>query len=416
MDTFRDRIYGLQSASDEMPSPVVLKLFNSRMDEWRQRWCPVPGEPIANNLLFYFYSSKLFLNTFPLHTMLRNGDASDDPECVSLTISSAKAILDLGHKYAELGVLRHCPDVNFLLLLYAAVFLIKVKASNTRFSSLVDTEELQHLLVQAINDCQAATCSQKHAAATCMIMLRALFASWRAMRSNAAAAAAASAANGNFQGMGSMAGGPMMGVVQQQHHHSSPHPHHSSSHHQGMGGTPQTERGEFSFPMQPSLTGTLANAPSPYIPPSSPFGFGRAGTAGHGGGGGSATMGSQSGTHTPSGTYGNAFGNADPLDSFLTDTHFFNSVLVSQGQDGFFSWNEATDSALELELPDFTGGSSASTGMVASASGPAPDPPAIGPSTGIASSTATGASNGAPSTQQPHPNGGGSSSVKNGAH
>lgn len=76
MDTFRDRIYGLSSASDEMPSPVVLKvrfrgvvdgqrsadlattqLFNSRMDEWRQRWCPVAGEPIANNLLFYFCAS-----------------------------------------------------------------------------------------------------------------------------------------------------------------------------------------------------------------------------------------------------------------------------------------------------------------------------------------------------------------------
>lgn len=26
MDTFRDRIYGLSSASDEMPSPVVLKV------------------------------------------------------------------------------------------------------------------------------------------------------------------------------------------------------------------------------------------------------------------------------------------------------------------------------------------------------------------------------------------------------
>ena len=69
-------------------------------------------------------SSKLFLNTFPLHTMLRNGDAIDDPACVSTTINSAKAILDLGHKYAELGVLRHCPDVNFLLLLYAAYVLV----------------------------------------------------------------------------------------------------------------------------------------------------------------------------------------------------------------------------------------------------------------------------------------------------
>jgi hypothetical protein len=81
MDTFRDRIYGLSSASDEMPSPVVLKvsealsfqpcdnadaelnhqLFNSRMDEWRQRWCPVAGEPIANNLLFYFCTYSLYI-------------------------------------------------------------------------------------------------------------------------------------------------------------------------------------------------------------------------------------------------------------------------------------------------------------------------------------------------------------------
>lgn len=126
-------------------------------------------------------SSKLFLNTFPLHTMLRSGDAVDDPECVSTTISAAKAILDLGHKYAELGVLRHCPDVNFLLLLYAAVFLIKVKASNTRFAQLVDSDELQGLMLQSISDCQAATCSSKHAASTCMIMLRALFSSWKAM-------------------------------------------------------------------------------------------------------------------------------------------------------------------------------------------------------------------------------------------
>lgn len=29
MDTFRDRIYGLSSASDEMPSPVVLKVGSS---------------------------------------------------------------------------------------------------------------------------------------------------------------------------------------------------------------------------------------------------------------------------------------------------------------------------------------------------------------------------------------------------
>ena len=104
------------------------------------RWCPMPGEPIANNLLFYFCkfpstacgqdlftrltgcllyfvrrsdSSKLFLNTIPLHTMLRNGDAADDPDSVSSTISAAKSLLSLGHAYAELSVLRHCPDVSF---------------------------------------------------------------------------------------------------------------------------------------------------------------------------------------------------------------------------------------------------------------------------------------------------------------
>jgi hypothetical protein len=95
------------------------------MDEWKMRWCPVAGEPIANNLvrlsslfsqldpesrrggrwadirfaqLFYFYSSKLFLNSIPLHTMLRKGDVADDPECVSTTINAAKSILDLAHK------------------------------------------------------------------------------------------------------------------------------------------------------------------------------------------------------------------------------------------------------------------------------------------------------------------------------
>lgn len=53
MDTFRDRIFGVAGASvDEVPSPIVIKLFTTRMDEWRARWCPVAGEPISNNLLF----------------------------------------------------------------------------------------------------------------------------------------------------------------------------------------------------------------------------------------------------------------------------------------------------------------------------------------------------------------------------
>lgn len=182
------------------------QIFNSRMDEWQQRWCPVPGEPIANNLLFYFcecratllsrnradrrqtaVSSKLFLNSIPLHTMLRNGDGSEDPASVSSTINAAKSILELGHEYAKLGVLLHCLDVNFLLMLYAAVFLVKVKVSNTRFAELVDSDELQSLLLQAIGDCQAAASSDRHAASTCYTLLRALFASWKAMSSAAAA-------------------------------------------------------------------------------------------------------------------------------------------------------------------------------------------------------------------------------------
>ena len=49
---------------------------------------------------------------------------------------------------------------------------------------------------------------------------------------------------------------------------------------------------------------------------------------------------SASGTHTPQG-----YGLSDPLDHFLADTNFFNSVLVSQGADGFFSWADSMGSA-----------------------------------------------------------------------
>lgn len=234
MDTFRDRLYGLSCASDEMPSQVVMKvrlsplrtlcdagrfvdqarsfpqLFNSRMDEWKARWCPVPGEPIANNLQLYHHASKLFLNTIPLHTMLRNGDACDDPDSVSSTISSAKSLLSLGHAYAELGVLRHCPDVrfppswsfacasthpfpptshpqvNFLFMLYSTVFLVKVRVSNSRFAQLVDPLELESQLLQLMKDCQeAAQGDPRHAAMTCFVIVRALGASWKALETGA---------------------------------------------------------------------------------------------------------------------------------------------------------------------------------------------------------------------------------------
>lgn len=84
--------------------------------------------------------------------MLRtNSAAVSDPESVSSTISSAISMLDLGHSYAEMGILRFCPDYVFLHLLYSAVYLLKVKVS--RDLSLISPRGahalclgLQHLL------------------------------------------------------------------------------------------------------------------------------------------------------------------------------------------------------------------------------------------------------------------------------
>ena len=61
-----------------------------------------------------------------------------------------------------------------------------------------------------------------------------------------------------------------------------------------------------------------------------------------------ANSGGTPGTRTPNangqgGNYG--YGLSDPLDHFLADTNFFNSVLVSQGADGFFSWADSMGSA-----------------------------------------------------------------------
>ncbi|KAK4047607.1 Phosphatidylinositol 4-kinase pik1alpha (PI4-kinase)(PtdIns-4-kinase) [Microbotryomycetes sp. JL201] len=361
MDTFRDRIYGLPSASDEMPSATVMKLFNSRMDEWRQRWCPVPGEPIANNLLFYFFSSKLFLNSIPLHTMLRNGDGSDDPASVSSTITAAKSIMEIAHEYAKLGVLLHCPDVNFLLLLYAAVFLVKVKVSNTRFSDLVDADELQKLLITNIQDCQAATCSERHAAATCNTLLRALLTSWKAM-SQAQAQQMAGLGVNTGNGTGSYAGMPGHYGIEhfaRQHQSLPGHPNGSIDH------SPQIGFNSPALGLQGTLSGIPA-ASNPASPAAYPFmhtpfasGAQRAsvpsgnsyfGTAG-GGGSGSQTPAASGGG--PGGTAATVVGGGasgaggasassttamEPLDSFLSDTNFWNGIMVSQGSDGFFSW------------------------------------------------------------------------------
>lgn len=186
--------------------------------------------------------------------------------------------------------MRHCPDVNFLLLLYAAVFLIKVKASNTRFSSLVDDGELQHRLTQCIVDCRNAGAGERHASATCSIMLRALLASWKAI-----------GAAGAHDALTEFGVGDSSAMLHPRRHLS------------GID-TP---------------TGPPSTAPYAFL--ASPF-----------------ANGGTSGTRTPNGGVGAnnyGYGLSDPLDHFLADTNFFNSVLVSQGADGFFSWADSMGSA-----------------------------------------------------------------------
>ncbi|BGP41663.1 hypothetical protein JCM10449v2_005654 [Rhodotorula kratochvilovae] len=371
MDTFRDRLYGLSCASDEMPSQVVMKLFNSRMDEWKARWCPVAGEPIANNLCFYFYASKIFLNTIPLHTMLRNGDAADDPDSVSSTISSAKSLLSLGHAYAELSVLRHCPDVNFLLMLYSSVFLVKVRVSNSRFSQLVDPVELEAQLLQLMRDCQdAAHGDARHAAMTCFVIVHALGASWKALETGAGGARsratsvrgddddAAGALGVSFGAVPPAAGpgafdAPMAGVPAT----SAALPHVSLAsalppspaplfgHHHGGGGG-----GAFPGTSTPGGTNPFSNPFAASSATATPL-------ASYGGGGRPGTL---SGAQTPSAFIGSGMfdgapqpllagqgvgvDGADGVDHFLNDTHFFGSVLVGRGASGFFDWPEVASS------------------------------------------------------------------------
>ncbi|GAA5920948.1 hypothetical protein JCM1841_003639 [Sporobolomyces salmonicolor] len=349
MDTFRDRLYGLSSASDEMPSPVVMKLFNSRMDEWKARWCPMPGEPIANNLLFYFYSSKLFLNTIPLHTMLRNGDASDDPDSVSSTISAAKNLLELGHAYAELSVLRHCPDVNFLLMLYSSVFLVKVRVSNSRFAQLVDSDELSQMLLSLMKDCQiAAHGDPRHAAMTCLLMVRALGASWKALETGGGSGSRSRATSTRGEGDSEVLHGPMLP-------------------HQAYGGSvnyhPSALDGTLAAPQHISLAGAMPPSPAPYYQSTSsnPFTNPFAAT--------STTVtplpsyrnGPASGAQTPSALAASGFvldgtgsgavpgGGLEGVDTFLNDSHFFNSLLVGRGASGFFDWQDTTLPGLDFD-------------------------------------------------------------------
>ncbi|GAA5953640.1 hypothetical protein JCM21900_003370 [Sporobolomyces salmonicolor] len=349
MDTFRDRLYGLSSASDEMPSPVVMKLFNSRMDEWKARWCPMPGEPIANNLLFYFYSSKLFLNTIPLHTMLRNGDASDDPDSVSSTISAAKNLLELGHAYAELSVLRHCPDVNFLLMLYSSVFLVKVRVSNSRFAQLIDSDELSQMLLSLMKDCQiAAHGDPRHAAMTCLLMVRALGASWKALETGGGSGSRSRATSTRGEGDSEVLHGPML-----------PHQAHGGS----VNYHPSALEGTLAAPQHISLAGAMPPSPAPYYQSTSsnPFTNPFAATSTTATPLPSYRNGPTSGAQTPSALAASGFvldgtgsgavpgGGFEGVDTFLNDSHFFNSLLVGRGASGFFDWQDTTLPGLDFD-------------------------------------------------------------------
>ncbi|GAA6022022.1 hypothetical protein JCM11491_005496 [Sporobolomyces phaffii] len=363
MDTFRDRLYGLSSASDDMPSPIVMKLFNSRMDEWKMRWCPMPGEPIANNLLFYFYSSKLFLNTIPLHTMLRNGDAADDPDSVSSTISAAKSLLSLGHAYAELSVLRHCPDVNFLLMLYAAVFLVKVRVSNSRFSELVAGDELEQLLLSVMRDCQvAAQGDLRHSAMTCLLLTRALGVSWKALenggRSRAASikgegeedfhnrippphaptsmpptSSATTAAYAPVGLDGTLVSHPHVSLAS--HLPGSPAPLYSSSSSSNPFTNPFAASSTTHTPLPSYRTGGIASGPQ------TPSAFGHSGFPGLDG----------STTSSSTAMLSQASGAPDGVDNFLSDSHFFNSLLIGRGASGFFDWQDTTLPSLDAFDP-----------------------------------------------------------------
>lgn len=238
--------------------------------------------------------------------MLRSGDVSDDPECVSTCLDAATNLLDLGHEYAKLGVLAHCPDVNFLLMLYAAVFLVKLKVSNTRFAELVNSEDLERLLSQAIQDSQAATFTDRHAAATSHTLLRAVLASWKAL---------VHGGSGGHSKAASLYGGE-----------------------HGLGGDGSMEDTHSALGL--GLQGTLAafpqpsgpNTPAPYPFLHSPFSASRPNNGGY-----------FQGSHAPS-LNGDAMSQAmEPLDglgNFLTDTGFWGNILVPQGADGFFSWTE----------------------------------------------------------------------------
>jgi hypothetical protein len=181
--------------------------------------------------------------------------------------------------------------VNFLFLVYAVTFLLKLKASNTRFSQLVTGEEISELLHQSISDCQQASTSSKHAAGTAHLVLRVLSASWRAREAGQGA---------SVSGRTSV----------------EPESSHSSGDAQGAA--------------NPAATSSAA---------ASQIG---------GGGGGTSRARTRSGLQSAEGNATLGGLQPDALDAFLADNQLFGSALLSQGTP-FLDWTSTTTTA-ETEL------------------------------------------------------------------
>lgn len=246
-------------------------------------------------------------------------------------------------------------------MLYAAVFLVKVRVSNSRFSELVASDELEQLLLTVMRDCQvAAQGDLRHSAMTCLLLTRALGVSWKALENGGRSRAASTKGEGDEEYQHSL--------QQQQHHHhnnnriqplTSMPPASSSSNssvayqHVGLDGTLTSQP-------QVSLAGQLPASPAPlYSSSMNPFTNPFAASSTTHTPLPSYRSGIASGPQTPSATFGHA-GHGFPgldgstssssnmhhqpsaqlegVDNFLTDSHFFNSLLIGRGASGFFDW------------------------------------------------------------------------------
>lgn len=237
------------------------------------------------------------------------------------------------------------------MLLYAAVFLLKVRVSESRFSQLVAGEELERLIRQAIDDCSSAMISERHATGSVARMFKALLATWRKM---------------NAGGVGPSRHGSS-------HGHSRPHSRRESvvdfsafmnSNHNSPKATfrqqpPETSPQAKSSPlaqdasaqrtpnMAAATSGQPSGAQTDMIDPSGL----RLGPLPN-------PQGMFSGLNTPAPLFHGAsrpHTPGDPLESFLSDTHFYDSMLISQGSDGFFAWQDGMDSANMLDFDGFNG-------------------------------------------------------------